>query len=405
MKDYLILSSVLLVTLLSCAGIALPYPILAPIFMGGQVNGLNSFMAISPELLLGIALAIYPLGIFIGGTFIGALSDSYGRKKILTLTLFISIFGYLLTAYAIINEQYLLFIGARFFTGLCEGNLSIARAIALDLSDTIDKTKSMSLISAASFLGWLIGPLTGGYLAQYGANVAFEAAAIAIFCCMILVMLVIKETHQVVNKLPFITLLKSNNSLHLLRIPTVFNIFVIQFVFTLGLNSFYDFYPAWLVSNRSYQAGDIGELTAIMTICMTLASLLLVSRLKQRFGLETTLIGGLLITALLLALLPFTEATLMIVIFSLAGVSIAIYNGLLPVYASDMNPQVGNGALMGLLTVTFCIANTLISLIGSIALKADPALPMFLGSGLILLSTVLLARLVSAKVMPATKAT
>ena len=44
-RDHLVFASVLMVTLLSCAGIALPYPIMAPLFMDGQVNGLNSFMS------------------------------------------------------------------------------------------------------------------------------------------------------------------------------------------------------------------------------------------------------------------------------------------------------------------------------------------------------------------------
>ena len=46
MKDYWVFGSVLLVALLSSAGNAMPYPILAPLFMDGQVNDLNSFMGI-----------------------------------------------------------------------------------------------------------------------------------------------------------------------------------------------------------------------------------------------------------------------------------------------------------------------------------------------------------------------
>ncbi len=396
-KDYLVFTSVLLVSLLSCAGIALPYPILAPLFMDGQLNGLNTFLDLSPELLLGVALAVYPLGMFIGGTIIGALSDSYGRKKILITTLFISILGYLLTAYAIVNEIYLLFIFARFFTGLCEGNIAIARAIALDLGKSIDKTRAMSLLSTSIFLGWLVGPLAGGYLAVYGAEVAFQAAAGAVFLCMIFVTLAVKETHVVKIDTSLLTLVKSHNSLHLLRIPSVFKIFVFQLVFTLGLNAFYEFYPVWLVTERGFLPDDIGETTAIMTICMALASLLLVTRLKRWLGIETTLIVGMLMTAIFFSIIPFTDETIMIVTFSLTGVSIAIYNGLLPVFASDINKEVGNGALMGLLTATFCIANAIIALVGSLALKLDPALPLFLGSALVITSTILLTRFIYAR--------
>ncbi|NQZ10740.1 MAG: MFS transporter [Algicola sp.] len=391
-KDHLVFASVLMVTLLSCAGIALPYPIMAPLFMSGQANGLNTFMSVSPEMLLGFAMAIYPLGIFIGGSFIGALSDSYGRKKLLVITLFISILGYAITAYAVVEQNYLLFIAARFFTGLCEGNISIARAIALDLGKTIDKTRAMSLVSAASFLGWLIGPLAGGYLAVYGAEVAFIAAGVAIFVCMVFVMLVINETHKVVNDKPFVTLLKSHNSLSLLKNPVVFQIFVFQFIFTLGLNAFYEFYPVWLVIERGFQASDIGNITAVTTVCMTLSSLVLVTKLKRMFGIKASVIGSLVVSAILLAIMPFTESTGMFVVFAFIGVSLAVYNGLLPVFASDIVSDVGNGALMGLLTVIFCISNAIIALVGSYALTLHPALPLFLGSGLVALSMVLFTR-------------
>ena len=391
-KDYLVFGAVLLVTLLSCAGIALPYPILAPLFMDGVSNGLNSFMGYSPEWLLGVALAIYPLGIFIGGSFIGALSDVYGRKKVLIHTLLISIIGYLITAWAIVTESYLLFIAARFFTGLCEGNVSIARAIALDLGESIDKTRAMSLISASTFLGWLIGPLAGGYLAEYGPEVAFEAGAIAIVFCMLFVMLVVKETHKVETNESLLTLVKSHNSLHLLKIPGVRAIFYFQLMFTLGLNAFYEFYPVWLVVARDYTPGGIGETTAIMTITMTLTSLLLVTKLKRIFGMKSSLITGMLICVVAMGILPMTQDGMMITLFALTGIGIAIYNGLLPVYASEANPDVGNGSLMGLLTVTFCIANTIIALIGSQALKFGADVPLLLGSALVLVSSLMLAR-------------
>lgn len=394
MKAYLVFASVLLVTVLSTAGIALPYPILAPLFMGGEVNGLNEFMSIPPELLMGFSLAIYPLGIFIGGSVIGALSDSYGRKKLLVYTLFLSVFGYFITAYAIASQQYILFIVARFLTGICEGNLSIARAIALDLGQKIDKTRAMSLIAAASFLGWLVGPLAGGYLAEYGAEVAFQVAGIAVFVCMVFVALVITETHKVNNKQPFLSLLKSHNSLTLLKHSNVFHIFVFQFVFCLGLNAFYEFYPVWLVMERSYVPSMIGETTAIMTLSMMLASVLMVTKLKRFFGLVPTIITSVLLSAFFMGILPFFSGNLMLLTFALTGVSIAIYNGLLPVYVSEQNQHLGNGALMGLLTVTFCIANAIIAILGSIVLTISAVFPLYLGAVLILFSGVLMIKFV-----------
>ena len=391
-RQHLVFISVLLVTLLGCAGIALPYPILAPLFMDGGVNGLNSFMGLPAEILLGIALAVYPFGILIGASFIGALSDSLGRKKVLVWTLFISIIGYFVSAYAIVTESFMLFALSRFFTGLCEGNVSIARAIALDLGETIDKTRAMSLIGAATFLGWFVGPLAGGYLAEYGSEVAFEAGGIAILVCMLLAMVAIKETHVVENDKPFMTLVKSHNSFHLLKIPLIFGMFIFQLCFTLGLNAFYEFYPVWLVTERDHAPKDIGHITAVMTVFMTLTSLFVVTKLKRVVGLKVALVGALVVCSILMGVLPFTTAMAMLAIFSLTGVCISIYNGLLPVFMSDIAPDVGNGALMGLITVTFCISNTIIALVGSFALQFGAAVPMYMGCAFVLLSAILLAQ-------------
>lgn len=393
-RDYVVFSSVLLVTVLSCAGVALPYPVLAPLFMGGEVNGLNSYMGLSPELLLGIALAVYPLGAVIGGSFIGAMSDSYGRKKVLVVTLFGGAIGYVISAWTVVHEQYLLFVISRFFTGLCEGNASIARAIALDLGRTIDKTRSMSLVSAAAFIGWLVGPLSGGYLAEYGSEVVFEAGGVALVACALFVWVAVAETHKVENDKSFMTLLKSHNSMHLLKHPVILKIFTFQLIFTLGLNAFYEFYPVWLVTDRAFEPSGIGELTAIMTICMTLTSIFLMPKLKRIFGIKATMVAGMFLVSMTVAIIPATEATLMVVLFALCGVAIAVYNGLLPVYISEINQDVGNGALMGLLSVTFYVSSTLVAFFGALVLHINTSAPLYFGSVLVIISTILLAKFV-----------
>ncbi|HHL31177.1 MAG TPA: MFS transporter, partial [Oceanospirillales bacterium] len=145
-KSRLILASVMLISLLGTAGIALPYPVLAPYFLDSPVNDLTHFMGIHPKVLLGISLAIYPLGLLLGSLFIGALSDHYGRRFVLLTTLVGSVIGYILTAIAIVYTSFPGFILARFLTGVCEGNISVARAIAAELHPHIDRAKAISMV-------------------------------------------------------------------------------------------------------------------------------------------------------------------------------------------------------------------------------------------------------------------
>lgn len=387
---------VLLVAFLSCAGIALPYPILAPLFIDAPTTSFNHFLNMSPEILLGVALAIYPLGVFLGGATIGALSDSQGRKKVLLVTLLISVIGYLISAYAIVSENYLLFLLSRFATGLCEGNVSIARAIALDLSENFDKTKAMSTLNAAVFSGWLFGPLAGGYLAIYGASTAFIAAAIAISLCAFVVIFVLKET-KVTAAQPFtIKSMLKENSFVLLKHPILKKFFIVQFAYTLAVNAFYEFYPVWLVSAQHYAPNQIGNTTAIMTAMMTFTSLTIVARLKHRLGETLILPLSLLLMGVGFASLPLINSSWLTVSFLFCGSMIAIYNGVLPGYITDTVPDQGNGAVMGLLTSTFCLANVVIALLGSVLLTYSHSAPLLLALVLTTFASLYLIKTIKA---------
>ena len=128
------LFAVMLVSLLGTAGVALPYPVLSPLFLDPALaNGMTGFLGLPPKILLGILLALYPLGLILGGSVIGAMSDLYGRKPVLIISLFAAVAGYGLTGYAAAIENYSLFALARFLTGMCEGNIAVSRAIALEL--------------------------------------------------------------------------------------------------------------------------------------------------------------------------------------------------------------------------------------------------------------------------------
>src|SRR4051812_7685152 len=110
MKSPLLISAACLLALLSTIGAALPYPILPPLFAAGVTNGLNSFLGLPPKLLFGLALMINPLGLLIGSALLGPMSDRYGRRPVLLVTLYGAAVGHAITACALLFESYPLFI-------------------------------------------------------------------------------------------------------------------------------------------------------------------------------------------------------------------------------------------------------------------------------------------------------
>lgn len=111
---------------------------------------------------------------FLCGPLLGNLSDAYGRRPILLLSVFGLGIDYLLTAFA--PNMVWLFIG-RIIAGLCGASYTTANAYLADITKPDDRAKVFGYMGAAFGLGFIIGPAIGGILGEYGPRVPFFAAA------------------------------------------------------------------------------------------------------------------------------------------------------------------------------------------------------------------------------------
>ncbi len=386
------LTAAMCAVLLSCIGISLPYPILAPYFVD-VINPITTFNDLPPKFLLGLVLAVYPFGVLIGSAVIGAASDVWGRKSVLMTTLFLSAFGYAGTIMAFVVESFPLLIITRFITGLCEGNISVAKAIAIDLSPTLDKTRTFSLINATGYAGWLIGPLMGGILHPFGIDFVFTVAVvITLIACLSIGFLLPKDTISESQQVNLARLIRKQNSFTLLKHKAIFFLFSIYFLATLGLNAYYEFYPLLLAEHFSFSSTQIGLITALLTSFMIFTSIFVVTRIKERIGLQKGALLGLALLSLILMLHSFVSQAFLWPYYAFVGVCIALFNGFIPVYISDKFSHIGQGQLMGLLTTTFSLANVLIAILGSLIAIISTDLAIMFGAFLALISTLLFYR-------------
>ncbi|WP_223787654.1 MFS transporter [Marinicella meishanensis] len=395
----LVLVTVMLVGLLGTLGIALPYPVLAPYFIDYPANDLTHFMGFHPKILLGICLAIYPLGLLLGSIYIGALSDGFGRKRVLLITLAGSVVGYGLTAWAVYQESFVFFVLARFLTGVCEGNISIARAIAAELHPHIDRTKALSMVYAATYTGWLLGPVFGGFLMVYGVAEVFLLAGLGMLLSASLVAWLIQADEPATDAVPFWQAIKANNSLTLLKHTEIRPIFWFYFLYSMGLNAFYDFYPVWFVDRHQADGPMIAMATVSLTLVMILVSSLWVAKVQSRWGeIKAMLVGGLVLSALL-TIQPLLGLTATFVLFAVIGGTIAMTNGMVPSYLSHQFGHLGQGKVMGLQTSTFCITNVIIATVGGPLTVFSANWVLWLGAALVL-SAVVTMRLAQSRVKP-----
>ena len=377
MNQRFLIATLCALALLSTVGASLPYPMLAPLFADGSIHGLNSFLGLPPKLLLGIALMINPLGLLIGSAVLGPLSDGFGRRRALLLTTVGAALGHLLTAVAMVMESYALFLAARFCTGLLEGNGAVMRALIIERITGPLRNHALSWLNGAFNLGWLVGPLLGGFTMTLGAHVPFGIAAGALLLGTLGVFLTIPATPPATHGLRWWTVAHQRHALTLLRHAPLRTLFTIHLGYCCAVAALYEFFPLWLVDVGRYDARQIALVNMGMCALMTTAALFAGHASKVEGRLRAGWYAGVAATAVLCV--GFGNLWIGIAGIMLFGVPHAFYNTALQTWAADEFTAHGQGAVMALLSTTFCLANILMALLGAVLTLVDTRLVLVVG--------------------------
>ena len=170
MQNRLPLIFILITVMLDSMGIGLIMPVMPDLIQELEAGDLGQ-----AALWGGILAAIFAVMQFLFGPVIGGLSDRFGRRPVLLIALVVMAFDYVLMAMA--GTIWLLVIG-RIIGGITAATQSTASAYMADISKPEDKSANFGLIGAAFGMGFVLGPLMGGLLAEYGTRAPFWAAAV-----------------------------------------------------------------------------------------------------------------------------------------------------------------------------------------------------------------------------------
>ena len=145
-----------------------------------------------------LLMATYSLMQFIAAPLIGSISDQYGRRKVILISLVGTCVAYVFMAFA--SSLIMLFI-ARALAGLFAGNIAAAQAYIADITTPEDRARGMGLFGAAFGLGFIFGPMIGGILSgSSSGEVNFQLAPLFAAClssvAALLVVLILKEPRQ-----------------------------------------------------------------------------------------------------------------------------------------------------------------------------------------------------------------
>lgn len=160
--------TVFLTVLLDLLGFGMILPIL-PFY--GQDYG-------ATDLQIGFLFAAYSLAQLIFSPLLGKLSDRWGRRPVLLVTIAVAAVAHTVFAFA---PTFWVLVLARFVSGVATANLGVAQAYMADVTRPSERSKAMGMIGAAFGLGFILGPAFGGLLGLIGRTaVPLGAAALAL---------------------------------------------------------------------------------------------------------------------------------------------------------------------------------------------------------------------------------
>lgn len=369
-------------------GLSLPYPILAPLFLNSDSLLLNhaNLPTDYRYFFLGLTLAAYPLAQFLGSPILGGLSDRFGRKKLLILTILGTGLGYFLSGVAIVHNSLALLLLSRLLTGFLEGNLGIAQASIIDLG--MDKYKGLGAVSAFSALGYLTGPLLGGFLCDSSLCAWFDYSVPFFVGCGMALMLglftliLFKETYRKESAKKKSILAEFNVLAKIQSIfqnPSLRHAFVYMVILSLSIDCYYEFYPPFLVEKWQMTPKLIGLYSVLLSLALSIGSFIIPAYLKRRKDPIHYRQKLLIIYILALSLLLFVKTSLMINLhFFIVGLSYAAINTIQSVIISEQANPDEQGEIMGLQWGLRMLGDGFLCIVGSLLLSNAYYLPIVL---------------------------
>jgi DHA1 family tetracycline resistance protein-like MFS transporter len=263
-------------------------------------------------LVIGLIVASYAAASLVGAPLMGRLSDRYGRRRILLLSVAGTFIGYLLLGFAqpigsfsanlfashAVNAFIIgvLFV-SRAIDGFTGGNITVAQAYITDITDETNRSRGLGIIGSAFGLGFILGPAAGGLLSHWGYNIPALAAAVLAFINLISIFFFLPESltneQRTVNlqeRRPTVTL---KALIAALNRPKVGPLLLVRFFIMLAFALFQAVFALFAQNRLNLSAQSTGFVLTYIGVYSVLVQGVGIGLLTKRFTDNTIIIGAL----------------------------------------------------------------------------------------------------------------
>ncbi|MBI1219163.1 MAG: MFS transporter [Rhodobacteraceae bacterium] len=401
MQNRLALTFILITVTLDSIGIGLIFPVMPDLLQA--VTGGNLAQAAIWGGVLSTAFAMMQ---FVCGPVIGNLSDRFGRRPVLLVSLAVMAGNYLLMALA--GSVWLLLVG-RIGAGVAAATQSAATAYAADISTPEHRGRAFGLIGAGFGLGFVLGPVVGGLLATVGVRAPFYAAAGMALANLAFGALILPESLAPALRRPFVWV-RANPLAAFRAVGRLPGLGRLLVVFLILQIAGYVYPAVWSFYGKArfgWSTPMIGYSLALYGIAMVAVQALLIAPTIRLFGEARTLLWGFLIDIVALTFYGLVTSGTAALVFTPVAALGGIVTPALQSIMSRAAPANEQGELQGVLASLGALSMILSPLIMTTTFSAftAPGAPLYLPGAPFLLSALLMVVCVALHVAPSRERT
>lgn len=296
---------VLITVMINMMGVGLAWPIL-PALVEELTGGSVSQVAV----IYGATAIVFSIMQFVVAPVMGILSDRFGRRPVMLVALMALGFDNILLALAPTITW--MFIG-RLIGGAFAASMSIANAYVADTTSEKDRAQGFGMIGAAFGIGFILGPVLGGFLGEIDIRLPFWFAAFLSFANAAFGWFFLKESHPPENRTK--RSLRDTNPVASIRwIFTQSQLWVIAIIIIMSNTILRGMESVWVLFTRhQYEWGmhEAGLSLAVVGVSYIVVQGFLAGKIIPWLGETRTIVIGLSISAVMFLMLAFNTSGLL----------------------------------------------------------------------------------------------
>jgi DHA1 family tetracycline resistance protein-like MFS transporter len=334
---------------------------------------------------------------FLFAPILGNLSDRYGRRSIILISLFGFGLDYLLLAWAPTITW--LFI-ARILSGITGASITTASAYIADISTPEKRAQNFGMIGAAFGLGFIIGPFIGGVLGQYGDRIPFLFAAGLTLVNWLYGMFILPESLPADKRRKF-EWSKANpvgSLLHLKKYPAVAGLVISLTLIYVGAHAVQSTWSYYTMEKFKWNSAMVGYSLAFVGLMIAIVQGGLIRVVIPKLGQSKSLFTGLVMYTIGMVCFAFAGSTAFMFascfVYCLGGIAGPALQGIISSHVPANEQGELQGALTSLMSATSIVGPPLMTNLFSFFSQTGgkvyfPGAPFIAGAIFFLISTII----------------